>query len=51
MMDDKKDCCHGKHGMMMDCCKEHMMSKEHLQMKKEMLEEKLKWVKEKLGEK
>ena len=30
----------------MDCCQEHMMSKEHLTMKKKMLEEKLKWVTE-----
>jgi len=59
-MNDKK-CCddnkgeggfHGGHGMMfMDCCKEHAMSKEHLEMKKKMLEEKLKWVNEKLRKK
>ena len=52
MTDDKKcDCAHGGHGMMMmDCCKEHKMSKEHLTAKKKMLEEKLKWVNEKLEE-
>ena len=32
----------------MECCKKHYMSKEHLQMKKMMLEEKLKWVNEEL---
>ena len=38
------------HGMMMlDCCKEHKMSKEHLKAKKKMLEEKLKWVEEQLS--
>ncbi len=49
------NCCggqngHGSHGMgmMMDCCAEHKMSKEHLEMKKKMLEEKLKWVSEEL---
>lgn len=56
---DKK-CCeehkncggfHGGHGMTMDCCEEHAMSKEHLEMKKKMLEKKLKWVNEKLGKK
>jgi hypothetical protein len=46
---DKCACCHGGHRMMMDCCKEHAMSKEHLEMKKKMLEEKLKWVNEELG--
>jgi hypothetical protein len=52
MMDNKCCCSHGEHGMMIpDCCKEHKMSKEHLEMKKKMLEEKLKWVNEKLGEK
>lgn len=35
---------------MMECCKEHAMSKEHLEAKKKMLEEKLKWVNEKLKE-
>ncbi len=46
-------CCsaHGGHGMMMDCCMEHKMSKEHLEAKKKMLEEKLKWVEEELGKK
>ena len=49
---DKSRCCHGGHGMMMmDCCQEHKMSKEHLEMKKKMLEEKLKWVNEELGKK
>ena len=48
MMDNKHGCCHhGEHGTM-DCCQEHMMSKEHLEMKKKMLEEKLKWVNEEL---
>ncbi len=50
---EKCECAHGGHGMgmMMDCCQEHKMSKEHLEMKKKMLEEKLKWVKEELGKK
>ena len=39
------------HGWDMECCEKHRMSKEHLEAKKEMLEEKLKWVNEKLGEK
>lgn len=50
MMDKKKTCSHGEHEWMMDCCKEHLMSKEHLEMKKKMLEKKLKWVNEKLAE-
>ena len=37
--------------MMFDCCQEHKMSKEHLEAKKKMLEEKLKWVNEKLEKK
>ena len=52
---DKQKCCEncdkcacgnmGGHGMMvMDCCMEHKMSKEHLENKKKMLEEKLKLV-------
>ena len=47
------NCSHGGHGMgmMMDCCKEHMMSKEHLEMKKKKLEDKLKWVEEELKKK
>ena len=58
MMD--KHCCgkgepfggpHEGHGMMLDCCQEHKMSKEHLEMKKKMLEEKLNWVKEELAKK
>lgn len=58
-MDDKKccencnkcSCSQGGHAMMMmDCCQEHKMSKEHLENKKKMLEEKLKWVNEKLAE-
>lgn len=40
--------CGGRGMMVMDCCMEHKMSKEHLQAKKKMLEEKLKWVEEKL---
>ncbi len=49
---DKCACGKEGYGMMkMDCCKDHAMSKEHLEMKKKMLEEKLKWVNEKLGEK
>ena len=49
---DKCSCSQGGHGMMMmDCCQEHKMSKEHLENKKKMLEEKLKWVNEKLEEK
>lgn len=56
---DKCMCCHGGHmgmmgmgmGMMMECCKEHGMSKEHLEMKKKMLEEKLKWVTQELEKK
>jgi len=51
-MNSKCNCSEQKHGMMiMDCCEEHKMSKEHLKAKKEMLEKKLKWVNEKLGEK
>ncbi len=47
---DKCSCGNnGSHGMKMECCKEHSMSKEHLEMKKKMLEEKLKWVNEELG--
>ena len=52
---DKCACSHGEHVghgmMMMDCCMEQKKSKEHLQMKKKMLEEKLKWVNEQLGSK
>lgn len=52
MMDKKSCCSHGEHGkMMMNCCREHVMSKEHLEMKKKMLEEKLKWINEQLGKK
>ena len=46
-MDQNKSCNCGKCGM--DCCQEHKMSKEHLEMKKKMLEEKLKWVNEELA--
>lgn len=45
---DKSACSH-KGKLEMECCKEHSMSKEHLEMKKEFLEEKLKWVNEELG--
>lgn len=48
---DKCSCGMGGHGMMMDCCMEHKMSKEHLENKKKMLEEKLKWVEEELTKK
>lgn len=48
---DKCSCSQGGRGMWMDCCMEHKMSKEHLEAKKEMLEEKLKWVEEELGKK
>lgn len=48
-MDQKCACSHGGHGMMMDCCQGHKMSKEYLEAKKKMLEEKLKWVNEELG--
>lgn len=50
---DKCSYSNGGHGMgmMMDCCGEHKMSKEHLENKKKMLEEKLKWVNEELGKK
>lgn len=57
MMDQKccdkegKCDCGSKGGMMMGCCHEHAMSKEHLGMKKEMLEKKLKWVNEELAKK
>ena len=34
--------------MMLECCEEHKMSKEHLSHKKEMLEKKLAWVNEEL---
>jgi hypothetical protein len=52
MMDKKCTCSDGGHGdMMPDCCREHKMSKEHLEAKKKMLEEKLEWVNEKLGKK
>lgn len=37
--------------MTMDCCVEHKVSKEHLKMKKEMLEKKLKMVKVELARK
>lgn len=53
-MMDKKDCekCACFHGgLLMDCCMEHKMSKEHLEHKKKMLEEKLKWVEEELAKK
>ena len=51
MMDKNCNCgCGGGHEMP-DCCQEHKMSKEHLKAKKEMLEEKLKWVNEQLGKK
>lgn len=52
MMDSQKcsgdchECASSQAGhMMMDCCVMHKMSKEHLKMKKEMLEKKLKMVK------
>ena len=48
---EKCSCSQGRHGMMLDCCQEHKMSKEHLEMKKKMLEEKLKWVSEELEKK
>ena len=52
MMDDKCACSHGGHGkMMLDCCQEHKMSKEHLEGKKKRLEEKLERVNEELGKK
>jgi len=51
-MNSNCGCSKDKKGMMMmECCEEHKMSKEHLKAKKEMLEKKLKWVTEKLGEK
>lgn len=62
-MMEKEKCCEncdkcscsqggGHHmGMMLDCCQDHKMSKEHLEMKKKMLEEKLKWVSDELGKK
>lgn len=59
MMDNNR-CCgdcekcageHGQHMIEMECCAQHKMSKEHLKMKKEMLEKKLKMVKIELGEK
>ncbi|HYK08768.1 MAG TPA: DUF5320 domain-containing protein [Candidatus Eisenbacteria bacterium] len=34
----------------MECCEEHEMSREHLENKKKMLEEKLQWVEERLKE-
>ena len=43
--------CGGGHKMMPDCCMQHKMSKEHLEAKKKMLEEKLKWVEEELAKK
>ncbi len=52
MMNKNCDCSHGGHGMMiLECCQDHKMSKEHLEAKKKMLEEKLRWVNEKLEEK
>jgi len=52
MMDKKCNWSHGGHGMMaMECCEKHKMSKEHLEMKKKMLEKKLKWVNEELEKK
>lgn len=57
-MDQTKCCencdkcsCSSKGSCGMECCQEHKMSKEHLEMKKQMLEEKLKWVNEELGKK
>ena len=54
-MDQNKSCengdkcsCSSKGKCEMDCCKEHKMSKEHLEAKKKFLEEKLKWVNEEL---
>ena len=45
-------CSNVSHSMMiLDCCKEHKMSKEHLEQKKKRLEEKLKWVMEELSKK
>lgn len=50
---DKCSCSQGGHGMkmMMECCQKHWTSKEHLESKKKMLEEKLSWVNEELGKK
>ena len=51
MMDKSKCCDHEGRGMgmMPDCCQEHKMSKEHLEMKRKLLEEKLKLVNEELA--
>lgn len=48
-MEDKNcNCeCHHKEGM--ECCVEHMKSKEHLTAKKAMLEKKLAWVNDELA--
>ena len=52
MSDHNCQCSPGGHGMIaMGCCQEHRESKEHLEAKKEMLEEKLKWVNDELGKK
>lgn len=48
-MDNKNCGCECHH--MMACCSEHKMSKEHLENKKKMLEEKLKLVTEELEKK
>ncbi len=46
--DNCSSCCKGGQ-CMMECCQEHKMSKEHLEMKKKRLEEKLEWVNEQLA--
>lgn len=41
---------HGHGHDTMDCCHDHHMSKEHLELKKKLLEEKLAWINEQLAE-
>lgn len=45
---DKCSCSGGKCQGKMECCNEHASSREHLEMKKQMLEEKLQSVNEAL---
>jgi hypothetical protein len=43
--------CGSRGAMMMATCMEHKMTKEHLENKKKMLQDKLKWVEEELAKK
>ena len=46
---DKCTCSQGKSCGIMERCSEHKSSKEHLEMKKKFLEERLQWVNEELN--